>query len=241
MIFAGDYNSHNTAWGYRTTDPKGRELEDFISSSNLIVQNTADAPPSFDRVFAQGWPDLTLTTLHVAPLLQDWKVEEEESLSDHKFITFSISQTTSVSKIKRYNLPGRKLTTFTKKIKVQLMRLEPSLQLANTSAELEDFSVTLQETMQAICNENLPLRKPKRLQGIHWWSSALRIQQRKCRALRRKLKSERRLEIESNTLTIFQRERARYKKMIIQAKITSWREFCTQAKKTYGIHHKIAT
>ncbi|XP_035234295.1 uncharacterized protein LOC118206142 [Stegodyphus dumicola] len=98
MIFAGDYNSHNTAWGYRTTDPKGRELEDFISSSNLIVQNTADAPPSFDRVFAPGLPDLTLITLHIASLLQGWKVKEEESLCYHKFITFSLSQTTSLSR-----------------------------------------------------------------------------------------------------------------------------------------------
>ncbi|XP_035224869.1 uncharacterized protein LOC118197469 [Stegodyphus dumicola] len=160
MIFAGDFNSHNTAWGYHTTDPKGRELEDFLSSSNLIVQNTAEAPPSFDRVFAQGWPDLTLTTLHAAPLLQDWKVEEDESLSDHKFITFSLSETTRVSKIRRYNLPGRKIKTFSRKIKTQLTRLEPSLQQAHTAAELEDFSLKLQETMQAVCNQNLPLKKP---------------------------------------------------------------------------------
>ncbi|XP_035215947.1 uncharacterized protein LOC118189455 [Stegodyphus dumicola] len=241
MIFGGDINSHNTTWGYHTTDQKGRELEDFICSKNLVLHNTAKAPPTFDSVYAQGWPDLILTTMHVAPLLQDWQVDDQESLSDHKFITFSLSQTTSVTKIKRYNLPGRKLLSFTKKIKMHLTNLEATLQQAVTLPELEDFSLKLQDTLQTVCNQNLPSRKPQRVQEISWWTGALRTQQRKCRALRRRLKYERRLEIPSTTLPIFQRERAKYKKMIIQAKVTSWREYCTHTKEIYGLHHKIAT
>ncbi|XP_035213349.1 uncharacterized protein LOC118187268 [Stegodyphus dumicola] len=181
MIIAGDFNAHNTAWGYRATDSKGQAMEDFISSNNLVLQNTTEAPPSFDRVFAQGWPDLTLTTPHTAPFLQDWKVVDEESLSDHKYITFTLAKHTIVSKIRRYNLPGRKIKTFAKKIKEQLIFLEPTLQPLTTADELEDFTTKLQTSIQNICNQCLPVRKPKKLQGINWWSSSLRTQQSKCR------------------------------------------------------------
>ncbi|XP_035217310.1 uncharacterized protein LOC118190660 [Stegodyphus dumicola] len=225
-IFAGDFNSHNTAWGYRATD--------FFRTRRMHRQLLIDHSQ-------RGWPDLTLTTPHTALYLQNWKVEEDESLSDHKFITFSLEKQTIVSKIRRYNLPGRKIKTFSKKIKDQLTHLDQTLQQLTTTSELEEFTIKLQTVIQNTCNECLPLRKPKKLQGLNWWSSTLRTKQSKCRALRRRLKNERRLGIQSNTLTVFRQERAAYKRMIIQAKIASWRDFCTQTKEVYGIHHKIAT
>ncbi|XP_035223929.1 uncharacterized protein LOC118196569 [Stegodyphus dumicola] len=195
VLFGGDYNAHNTTWGYRATDTKGRELEDFLSSKNLVIHNTAEAPPSFDRIFARGWPDLTITSLQAAFLLTDWKVDDQESLSDHKFITYSLRQSTSITKIKRYNLPGRKLLTFTRKVKRHLETLEPALQHADTMADLENFSIRLQNTLQLVCDQNLPKKKPQKIKEMHWWTGALQKQQRKCRALRRRLKYERRLEI----------------------------------------------
>ncbi|XP_035206622.1 uncharacterized protein LOC118181574 [Stegodyphus dumicola] len=110
MVFAGDYNAHNTTWGYAVTSPKGRDLEDFLSSNNFVLQNTEGAPPSYDRIYAHGWPDLTFTTTHATNLIQDWKVEDAISLSDHKFITFTLDKITSVPIIKRYKLPGQKIT-----------------------------------------------------------------------------------------------------------------------------------
>ncbi|XP_035222158.1 uncharacterized protein LOC118195039 [Stegodyphus dumicola] len=107
QIICGDFNAHNITWGYASTNPKGRNLEDFISSKNLFIHNTIDAPPTFDNSYAIGWPDLTLTTPQMAPLIQNWAVEEEQSLSDHKFITFQLEESTSVPVIKRYTLPKK--------------------------------------------------------------------------------------------------------------------------------------
>ncbi|XP_035218320.1 uncharacterized protein LOC118191608 [Stegodyphus dumicola] len=63
----------------------------------------------------------------------------------------------------------------------------------------------------------------------------------RCRALRRRLRSATNEIVASNILTAFRQERAAYKKAILEAKINSWRSFCTSNSNPYGILHKLAT
>ncbi|KFM59575.1 hypothetical protein X975_12160, partial [Stegodyphus mimosarum] len=232
-IIAGDYNAHNTIWGYATTDIKGRFMEDFLSSYNLTLHNTRDAPPTFDRIHAQGWPDLTISSATAAHLIQDWTVDDEVSLSDHRYITFKIAQPTTVNVFKRYNLPGRQKRAFTNKVKTLLGNIEQQLPQANTKEDLENFPAEIQKSIQQACNDKLPQRSAKKLHTLNWWNSEPRTQQKKCRALRRKLKQERRLNLTAVTLSIYRRERARCKRSILQAKLNSWRTFCTEKKRLW--------
>ncbi|XP_035216564.1 uncharacterized protein LOC118189982 [Stegodyphus dumicola] len=194
-IITGDYNAHNTVWGYASTNDKGSLLEDFLSANHLVLHNTADAPPTYDRIYAQGWPDLTVSSASAAPLIQNWRVNDEISLSDHRYITFSIEQPTTINIIRRYNLPGRRKRAFTTRVKNLIEGIEQQLTQANSRDELENFTVTLQKCIQQACDDILPQRSTKKLTTINWWSSELRIQQRQCRALRRRLKTERRLNL----------------------------------------------
>ncbi|XP_035224796.1 uncharacterized protein LOC118197397 [Stegodyphus dumicola] len=246
-IITGDYNAHNTVWGYASTNDKGSLLEDFLSANHLVLHNTADAPPTYDRIYAQGWPDLTVSSASAAPLIQNWRVNDEISLSDHRYITFSIEQPTTINIIRRYNLPGRRKRAFTTRVKNLFEGIEQQLTQANSRDELENFTVTLQKCIQQACDDILPQRSTKKLTTINWWSSELRIQQRQCRALRRRLKTERRLNLNlpaktpSQLSTQFIKARAKYKRSILQAKINSWHAFCTESQNIYGIHHKIMT
>ena len=40
MVILGDFNSYNTLWGCRTTDLRGRIVEDVVSRHQLIILNT---------------------------------------------------------------------------------------------------------------------------------------------------------------------------------------------------------
>ncbi|XP_035216400.1 uncharacterized protein LOC118189831 [Stegodyphus dumicola] len=212
VLIAGDFNCHSTTWGYATTEPKGRTLEDFISSNNLILHNQQDAPPTFDRVHSRGWPDLTVSTLQMAQLVQDWMVVEGVSLSDHNYIRFTIARATETTIIRRYNLPGRKVRSFVTAIKSRLAPFSNRIEQATTREELHVLTSELMSTIRTTCDDILPVRTIRRVTTLNWWNSQLRAQQQMCRALRRRLKSERRLSITSNTLTIYQKERAQYKK-----------------------------
>ncbi|KFM76920.1 Hypothetical protein in type-1 retrotransposable element R1DM, partial [Stegodyphus mimosarum] len=241
VLIAGDFNAHSTTWGYADSTPKGRCIEDFLNSWNLAIHNDPEGPPTFETIHARGWPDLTVTSHQLAPLIQDWTVVQEISLSDHNYIRFDIAKSTSVRIIKRYNLPGRKARAFTTAVTSRLAPLETAIQQANSSDDLEKITQELLKIIQTVCDEQLPQRVARRIKQLHWWNGALRTQQRKCRALRRRLKTERRLGRDTPTLIIYQRERASYKRMILQAKKDSWQKFCTESRDTYGLHHLIAT
>ncbi|XP_035230116.1 uncharacterized protein LOC118202066 [Stegodyphus dumicola] len=191
--------------------------------------------------YAIGWPDLILTTSQISPLIQNWKVEKQESLSDRRFITFQIEKSTFIPIIKCYNSPINKILAFSRKIRNSLLIHEQQLIHIQSPEEFENLTDLLLTDIQDTCNEILSQCHSKQLQSLKWWTKDLRIQQKKCRALRRKLKSEGRYMIQSNVLQIYQREQALYKQMIVQAKINSWHQFCTENKNVYGLHHKIGT
>ncbi|XP_035225019.1 uncharacterized protein LOC118197600 [Stegodyphus dumicola] len=197
MLLAGDYNAHSTTWGYADTTPKGRHFEDFFSSNNFVIHNQIDAPPTFDRLHSRGWPDLTVTSHQMANLIRDWTVVEGQSLSDHNYIRYSIASSTATNIIQRYNLPGRKVRTFTSIVSNRLTPFVNPIRHAVSRETLQNITKDILLTIQQVCDEHLPKRTTKRITALHWWNGTLRTQQQKCRALRRRLKQERRQQLKS--------------------------------------------
>ncbi|GBL99129.1 hypothetical protein AVEN_64124-1 [Araneus ventricosus] len=62
IIIGADLDGHNTLWGYRSNDNRGKDILDFILANNLIIINKPDALRTFQRNNSVGWPDLTLIT-----------------------------------------------------------------------------------------------------------------------------------------------------------------------------------
>ncbi|XP_035211882.1 uncharacterized protein LOC118186014 [Stegodyphus dumicola] len=156
ILFAGDFNAHSTTWGYAITAPKGRILEDFVHSSNLVIHNRSDAPPTFNRLHSRGWPDLTITTQQMAPILQDWTVVENLSISDHNYIRFNLANSTATSILKRYNLPGRKVRAFTAIIRARLAPFATAIRQANSKEALQNLTQDILTAIKKACDENLP-------------------------------------------------------------------------------------
>ena len=46
-IVEGDFNSHSPSWGYPKQDARGEEVEDWQTSSNLLMINDAEDPPMY--------------------------------------------------------------------------------------------------------------------------------------------------------------------------------------------------
>ncbi|GBN69430.1 hypothetical protein AVEN_83371-1 [Araneus ventricosus] len=60
IIIGADLNGHNTLWGYRSNDNRGKDILEFILANNLNIINKPDALPTFQRNNSVGWPYLTL-------------------------------------------------------------------------------------------------------------------------------------------------------------------------------------
>nr|CAI5847919.1 unnamed protein product [Callosobruchus analis] len=74
-------------WGSPVNDKRGHLLAEWLAGQNLIVINHGDTP-TFQRGLSSSFIDITLATHKAAGKILEWKVIEEESLSDHRFIVF---------------------------------------------------------------------------------------------------------------------------------------------------------
>ncbi|XP_035227494.1 uncharacterized protein LOC118199695, partial [Stegodyphus dumicola] len=185
--------------------------------------------------------DITITTQDIANNVHDWQVAEDESCSDHRYIYRYIEGDTSISILRRFKLPKNRIQALTRAFSQALQQKEQALDLCNNQNDLNDHTEQLLDTIRCICDQYLPTRTAKRLQGIAWWTKELRQQRQKCRALRRRLRSTTDEEAKITILAAFRKERAAYKINLLKAKIASWRKFCTENSNPYGILHKLAT
>lgn len=94
-IIGGDFNAKSSVWGGKTNDRRGDILLDWIASNNLIIQNQG-FEPTFRRNNSTSIIDFTLTSENISGQLTNWRVLEEESLSDHMFIYYELNNGNSL-------------------------------------------------------------------------------------------------------------------------------------------------
>ena len=87
LILGTDANAHHTIWGSSDTNNRGENLLEFIASTNLTICNRGNSP-TFSNVIRQEVLDLTLCSMNIQWRVHDWKVLNEDMLSDHHPITF---------------------------------------------------------------------------------------------------------------------------------------------------------
>ncbi|XP_055850400.1 uncharacterized protein LOC129914972 [Episyrphus balteatus] len=94
LIIGCDANAHHTVWGSTDINDRGESLFDFILSTNLIVSNTGNEPTFVTRN-RQEVLDITLVSDSIHQRILNWKVSEEHSFSDHRYIQFSLNDVTT--------------------------------------------------------------------------------------------------------------------------------------------------
>ena len=89
-ILAGDFNAHLPSIGYNDYNYRGKEVEDILNSSNLILEQDMNSTPTLlhRRHLTTSRPDLTIVS---ADLYEQTTVSVEEDLgSDHLPILIKI-------------------------------------------------------------------------------------------------------------------------------------------------------
>lgn len=90
VIVAGDFNAKNQAWSSTINDAKGDLLLDMIQSLGLTVCNQGNAPTRVKNGYSSHI-DITLISDKIARKIKKWRILDEETLSDHKYITFEVT------------------------------------------------------------------------------------------------------------------------------------------------------
>ena len=96
-------NARSTTWYDAITYRRGRILEEFLISNQLNIANENSPLTTFE--FARGTSNVHLIVADstMIKLLHTWKCNEQESFSDHRYITFCIAKLKTISQDLNYN------------------------------------------------------------------------------------------------------------------------------------------
>ena len=92
VFMTGDFNSKSPQWGETRLDKRGTIVEEMVARSDLTVVNAGQVF-TFTRGDSGSIIDLKIATAGVARRISDWNVLDKETLSDHRYIEFSIDRT----------------------------------------------------------------------------------------------------------------------------------------------------
>lgn len=93
VIIGGDANSKSTWWGSLKTDDRGNDMAGALGDMGLYILNSGDTP-TFDTIRGgqryHSYIDVTACSVDLLDLIEQWRVDEGLTSSDHNGILFNI-------------------------------------------------------------------------------------------------------------------------------------------------------
>lgn len=184
FIIGCDANSHHEVWGSTKCNVKGELLLEYIVSNNLAIINTGNTATFVTRA-RQEVLDITLASEEMSTYIKNWKVDEEESFSDHRRITFQIE-----SIIEKYKIRNARKTDWVL-FDQRMSEYTQTPEWDQTSTtDIENGAKRLETALLEAYHTACPLREVTNGKGQAWWNKALKKERKETRrALRKALKN----------------------------------------------------
>lgn len=225
LIVGCDANSQHTIWGSNKTTERGISLVESLTTWDMEILNRGSRP-TFVTTRCQEVIDLTLSDREAAAHCVGWKVEGEDSLSDHRRIVFSIQGGADVELCGEAPYRNPRATDW------RAFRAHLEDWLPVTSAGLSCRAVIekevefLQDTLTRAYHAACPARTKRKEKGTPWWNRELD----KCRRLSRKLWNRAYCTDREDDWAQYRVVQRQYKGLIKDSKRDAWRKFCSEVE-----------
>lgn len=234
VIICGDLNAKGAAWGGDITDERGSKTLDLIGTEGLVIENDPNSMPTFETVNGRSWVDVTFSA---NAEVTRWTVHEEDSLSDHRLLSFSVGNDSEAEKSeeKRFLVSRADWDKFADCCRQAI----PALRIE--SLEAERAAESLQEAAMRACRAAIPRGKVKRQRTNPWWNDHLQRLKRETRHAREAAQAARQAETREALFGIFREKRRAFKTAIKTAKVDSLRRLLGEGdpRDPWGVAHKI--
>lgn len=240
VLMAGDFNAQHQDWGSTINNVKGEILSEMTHAIGLIACNVGHKP-TFQRELSESIIDITFVSSQISTKIQDWKVLDELTASDHNYIYFALEEPNIVMPTKPQ---GWQIT------KLDVKRLEAAIDdmtlTTATDTDVETRVQELAESLRALCDKTMPKRRVHgKRKSVHWWNPEIGKLRKVSNQLRRKYQRKLRragpdnCQTEKNEAKIAKRN---LYKAIKQAKEQSWRKLCEEVENDpWGLPYKLVT
>lgn len=255
-----DSNARSVSWFDRVRDSRGKLLEEWLSSNSMFVLNNDISRPTFETSRAESNIDLTIANYIMLPYVDKWTMSEEESCSDHNFITFIIHLNNkktydnnfykSIYKYNTLKADWQKFHLVLFNCVHRFFKVDNSLtsidfnyldkfiaSVIRSTANLNLFMVQFMEIVKLTCDKTIPkstITACKRGHGsVPWWNNELTELRRTVNSLRRKFQRTKNDAILRDTRKKeYYATKIKYKDLIKTAKAKSWKKFCNATNKS---------
>lgn len=210
-LIVGDFNSHNIAWGSIRTDSAGERIENIVDEFNLTILNNGDGTYLNSKSHNFSAIDLSICTPSLAPKLV-WKVLNNQLFSDHFPVEISMpTQPKGSSPVSKWNIR-----------KANWSKYQEIIDIPDISNNVNDATRSITTAILAAASSSVPISNHRR-QGhtVPWWNEAVKLA---IHAKKRALNKFKRSPTLDNMIT-FKKMRAKAKRIIMDSKKLSWREF----------------
>ncbi|XP_026331273.1 uncharacterized protein LOC113238652 [Hyposmocoma kahamanoa] len=236
LVIGGDANAKNTWWGAQKTDKRGEEMLGVLDSMEMQILNYG-VIPTFDTIRGgkrySSHVDITACTTDLLDRVDDWRVDEGLTSSDHNGIAFNIniqkSKGISISRTTRqYNTRKANWTEFHVKLSQLKQEQQVTLEMLcniNETKQLEKFITKFTNIVTTTCLHSIPKKKNSQKLTIPWWSDHL--EQLKREVVTRKNRIKRAAPIRrARVVDEYLQKKEEYEKEAVRAQIKGWKEFC---------------
>lgn len=236
VLLGGDVNAKSPWWGSPTEDRRGEELLGLLIEQNLQVLNQG-CKPTFDTVrggrHITSHVDITTCSESLSSRIEDWRVDEGVTCSDHNAITFKLTMKESKGiSIKRttrlYNTRKANWQLFNNKLGQLLTEnLVNSVGIDNIT-DTNDLDRTVDQItsfMKASCEESIPKKKAETFNSQPWWSDELRLLKKTASTLKRRVRNAAPIRRPA-VVAEYLKAKEEYINEAKRAQVASWKEFC---------------
>ncbi|KAK9729971.1 Endonuclease-reverse transcriptase [Popillia japonica] len=197
-IILGDINSKSIQWGSPIPDKREKYWTEWMSTLNLVVHNTG-MEPTFVRGLSQSYIDVTCSTQKLAKTISEWKVLENETLTEHAYIYFEIKGTKTPK-----NPAGKESTlndwgAFCTRIKQKASEMNPQQQksykkctrIKQKASEMNPQQQKSYKKCTEVLNDvyigSIAKGISRRSPTPYWWNATINEKRTACIQTRRKL------------------------------------------------------
>ncbi|XP_059061610.1 uncharacterized protein LOC131854496 [Achroia grisella] len=215
LLVGCDANAHHTNWG----------------SSDI---NTRGCTPTFVTATRQEVLDITLATDKLAEYITHWHVSNENSMSDHKHIRFTIEAATDSNPILYRNPKATDWPKYRDSLTSLIADLPKSIK---SPLELELAVDILLSGIISAYQNNCPIKTKTAKCKTPWWNKSLEKLRKKTRKLSNRAKKG------PFEWAQYSKAQTEYYCEIRKAKRASWRAFCeeiTQTPQGSRVHKMLA-
>ena len=216
LFIGSDANAHSVLWGSPQTNARGEKLTDFIYSEDLHIHNIGNAP-TFEDARRTAIIDITLTNNICLDKLENWKVSDDISGSDHYAIEFDIKLQVESLSTKYRNVRKTDWEGYRSDLKTNVQTIDLGL-------DIEELAETLEFAIIDAYHKNCRLKESFGSKKPTWWNNELEKMKKEVRKCVKRHKHRKNAENKE----LMNDAKFRYRKAQDRAREEGWKKLTSE-------------